>query len=142
MHLRGAYLYLHRRSLSLGIFVFLEPRKPALSLRPPIPQITETSHEWLGGLHLLLERGLFDPLSFNLMLVLPLLESLDLSQIRAEDDSLDLIMLQAGSSHRLDLLPQDCALKSKAIRHLIPEGFSRLLYAFIALEDIHGSDGS
>jgi hypothetical protein len=49
-------------------------------------------------------------------------------------------MLQACPSHRFDLLPQDGALKSKAIRHLVPEGFSGLVYGFIALEDIHGSD--
>ena len=51
-------------------------------------------------------------------------------------------MLQAGASHRFDLLPQDGALKSKAISNLIPEGFSGLVYVFIALEDIHSTDGS
>ena len=135
-------LDLDRGCLSLRIFVFLEPRKPALCLRPPLPQVTEISHEWLRGLHLLLESSLFDPLSFDLMLVLPLLEALDLAQIRAEDDSLDLVVLQPGTCDRLDLLPQDGALKSKAIRHLIPEGFSGLVYVFIALENIDGTDGS
>ncbi len=140
--MRRTYLDLYRGRLSLRIFVFLETGQPTLCLRPPLPQVTETSHERLGCLHLLLECSLFDPLSFNLMLVLPLLEAFDLTQIRAEDDSLDLIMLQAGTSHRFDLLPQDSTLKSKAIRHLIPEGFSGLVYVFIPLEDIHSSDGS